>query len=127
MIDFLAGCRKVSAIEALEQDLRRRPVGTRLDVITALTPPEPNSGVEIAFAENGTGKLEGDRALLRRWGDDEAKVAAAIEALLVAELDDREQRLGLSGTRLTTGFYEPRVCDLAGVGARPEVRGQIHL
>ncbi len=113
LIGFLAGCERVDAIEALGHDLRQRPVGTRLDLVSAFDTSRSNFST-FASGSGGTGDVTANHDLRRQGTDEEAKVNAAVEALLVAELDDREQRLGMSGTRNGKNFSDPRVCDLAG-------------
>jgi hypothetical protein len=86
VVEFLASCGKVEAIEALGKDLRRRPVDLRGTVVSAF----------------------------REAGDQPERVRAAIEQVLVSALDDTDECIGLSGSRDGKEFADPRVCDLAG-------------
>ena len=113
LIGFLAGCGRADAIEALGRGLRARSVGTRLNVLSAMASDRVNQGI-VASGDGGTGNVSADRDLRRQSADDEAKVAAAVEALLVAELDDPDQRLGMSGTRNGKDFSDPYLGDFAG-------------
>jgi hypothetical protein len=93
--DFLANCGEVEAINALAKDLRNRPIALRLEVISVL---------------GGSGTFRSDKTPAK----EPAKVAAAVEALLVAALDDTEEYVGMSGSWNGKEYADPRICDMAG-------------
>lgn len=98
LVDFLAYCGRVAAVEALGKDLRRRPVDLRLRVLSAL------GGANSDRPQGAAGKPR----------DDAKRVRAAAERLFVVALDDREERKGMT-IRNASGqsIDDPRVCDVA--------------
>jgi hypothetical protein len=86
---FLAECGEVEAINALAKDLRKKPIDLRLEVLSSLA------------HQRGPAKQA-------------ARVEAAVEALLIAALDDTEERTGMSGIWNGKYFSDPRMCDVAG-------------
>jgi hypothetical protein len=104
---FLASCGTVEAIEALGKDLRRRPVDLRETVVKSFAEDEtPN-----LFSTEARGPLPPTDAARR---DPPERVRAAIERLLVAALDDTEERVGMGGVWGRKRFSDPRICDMAG-------------
>jgi hypothetical protein len=91
--DFLVLCGELEAMHALAHELHTRPVDVRLHVISNLWRPP-----------FGT----------RTPPKEPAKVAAEIERLLIASLDDPEERVGMSGSWGGKEFADPRICDMAG-------------
>ena len=112
LIDFLAGCGRVDAIEALGRDLRHRSVQERMHVVMAINPRGPHRSIGTSAAnEPPTDDGEKDH---RQQLDEESKVNAAAEAVLAAELEDTEKYVGLSGSIMAKDYSDPRVCDMAG-------------
>lgn len=106
LVEFLAGCGSVEAIEAMGKDLRKRPVDLRLTVVSAMRDSENFS---MATSGPGSGAANG-----REKPEEDPKVVAAGERLLVAQLDDTEERTGMSGSWGDKSFNDPRICDIAG-------------
>jgi hypothetical protein len=104
---FLASCGKVEAIAALEKDLRKRPLELRLQVVSSF-----GEAKSLSVVGSGGGGLinPGDK----KTHDNPKEVRTAIEQLLVAELDDTEERSGMSGSWNGKRFSDPRICDAAG-------------
>lgn len=98
LIAFLNRCERVDAMEALGRNLRQRLVSVRMDVVRAMMPPDPS----LDFGSVGKG------------ADDEAKVASACEALLISELDDNDERFGMSALIYNQPVNDPRMGDVAG-------------
>lgn len=90
LIDFLVSSDSPDAIHTLTQDIQKRTVDTRLTIVDAtdswIFTPVTNSPA----------------------------TRSAIEEFLVKELEDKEKRVGMSGTRFGKNFSDPRVCDMAG-------------
>jgi hypothetical protein len=101
---FLASSGSVEAIEALSNGLRKRPVGLRVEVISAFLGSES----WVTFASGKEGGRERDNNAAKR-----AKVREAVERLLVAALDDSDQE-NRSGIWMGKPISNPRVCDYAG-------------
>jgi hypothetical protein len=99
--EFLAGCGKIEAIKALAKDLCQRPVALRMTVI-------------FSFGESLAGGDAWHRPGERHNADDAKGVREAIVDLLVASLDDTEERTGMSGTWYGWSYSDPRICDVAG-------------
>ncbi|HYT92499.1 MAG TPA: hypothetical protein VEL76_27535 [Gemmataceae bacterium] len=101
---FLAGCGDVEAIAALAKDLRQRPVPIRMAVVscfgTAGNMHMAGAGGMLTFGEGKTAELP-------------REVRATIEKLLVAELDDTAEQIGVSGNWNGKSFTDPRICDVA--------------
>ncbi|MBN2498187.1 MAG: hypothetical protein JXR96_26590 [Deltaproteobacteria bacterium] len=106
LIAFLAGCGRAEAVRALGEDLRDRPVGIRLAVVSAF-------GESASFSSFSTGQGGGLQPAGRAAGLPE-DVRVEIEALLVAALDDETERVGMSGSWDGKSFSDPRICDVAG-------------
>jgi hypothetical protein len=104
---FLAGCNRREAIAALAKDLRKRPVDLRLAVVSAFG---ESHFLGVVAAAGGAALRPGENRASRI----SEPVREAIEELLIAALDDREERAGMSGTWNGKSFSDPRVCDLAG-------------
>jgi hypothetical protein len=105
--EFLAASGKLDAIIALAKDLRKRPIALRLCVVSCFAAVEPNS-----VSSEGWDPLP-----FRGHGQPSTftkEVRHAIEKLLVGELDDKAERIKLSGMWLGNKFRDPRVCDIAG-------------
>ncbi len=104
LIDFLAGCGQVRAVEALAEDLRRRPVDLRVAVVGAYAYSR-----SFSFFAVGSGPA----GLPDPPPKPEDGFDAAVQSLLVAELSDRKRHksssMGLGDAR----FTDPRVCELA--------------
>jgi hypothetical protein len=94
VVHFLGSSDSVVAVEALGNDLRRRPVSTRLEVIECLG--ETNSSFYPQPEATSTATLN------------------AIEKCLVQALEDTDERVGMSGSRGDKTFSDPRICDMAG-------------
>jgi len=91
LIEFLAYCKRLDAIQALAAELRKRPIRVRFHVIDA-------------FDENRWDRLDCSNVIL----------LGAIECLLVEGLEDTEANrnltLGINGKNIEA----PRTCDVAG-------------
>jgi hypothetical protein len=94
LAEYLANSGELDAIDALAKDLRKRPIDVRMSVIDGV------GGRQSYSVEQRPKKNE--------------KVELAKEALLVAALDDAEERSGESGSRGDKHYSNPRVCDIAG-------------
>jgi hypothetical protein len=94
LINFLLWCGKVETVNVLAKDLSKRPVDVTLHVIEAIH----SCGWD--------------------WKDYEMKLPdaarQAIDAILVAELDDSRERTGMAGTWDDKSFSNPRLCDMTG-------------
>jgi hypothetical protein len=91
LIEFLASCNRLEAVQALAADLRKRPVRERFHVIDA-------------FDENRWDRLP--------WSN--VVVLGAIERLLVEQLADTEAYADLTLGRDGKNVQGPRMCDVAG-------------
>jgi hypothetical protein len=91
IVDFLASCNSPEAIHALAENIGQRSVETRLTIVEAA-----------------------DSNWLPTVVSNAPATKAAIEVLLVKELEDTDERFGLSGTRNLKSYNDPRVCDMAG-------------
>jgi hypothetical protein len=107
LISFLARSGNAEAIDALGQNARA-PVDVRVAVIEAFLPPDAQPKTR---ASKGPSVSAMSRANLPTLPDGPA--GAAIDRLLGAALDDREQRIGLSATYDDMSYEDPRVCDMA--------------
>jgi hypothetical protein len=94
LAEYLANCGELEAIHALAKDLRKRPINVRMSVIDGL-------GGRQSYSFEQKPKKD-------------QKVDVAKEGLLVAALDDTEERAGESGSRNGKHYTDPRVCDIAG-------------
>ena len=94
LIEFLQGCYSTNAIAALAHDFRKLPPATKLDVMEVL------------------GEMDSPVTYLEHR--DKPALPASIETLLVSELDDTEERVGLGGSMNGISFCDPRICDIAG-------------
>jgi hypothetical protein len=109
LIDFLANSGSAAAIDALGHDLQKTPVEVRLAAVQVFLPfGRMNLG--------GTGPI-----VNTDFGDWNTKppttgpAGAAVERLLVSELDDSAKRVGLDGNIGDASFKDPRVCDMAAL------------
>ena len=91
LVEFLAFCNRLDAINALSADLRKRPIRERFEVIDA-------------FGEYSWERLPKCNVI----------VLGAIERLLVEELDDTEAYANLTLGRGGKDIKSPRMCDIAG-------------
>jgi hypothetical protein len=91
LITILASCNRGAGVRALATDWRKRPIDERIYVLKALS-------------EEGCQRGQGKRSVA---------VARAIDELLLAALDDMEERLAMSGSWDDKELTNPRVCDLA--------------
>jgi hypothetical protein len=100
LIEFLSGSGDVHAIEALGKRWKERTVDVRLDVVRYL------AGVGRPDEEASKKLTEETRVALR----------AKAEEILIAALDDTDERTGMSSgwTSNGKGYSDPRVCDAAG-------------
>jgi hypothetical protein len=105
--EFLATCGKVEAIAALEKDLRKRPVGLRLAVVSAFG----ESGNRYNISKTSGGSIQPGEKPAR---ENTKEGVAAIEHLLFGALDDTEERTGMSGSWNGKNYTDPRICDVAG-------------
>src|SRR5262249_28380439 len=103
---FLASSGEADAIKALAKDFRKRPVNLRMMVIQGFG----SSGSLSDFATGNSGLPRSGEKAAR----DKLNLRAAIEELLIAELDDTDELVGMSGTWDGKGFSDPRLCDVAG-------------
>ncbi len=93
---FLASVDSPDAINALEKNLRNRPLKTRMAILH-------NVG------EGGTRYGE-----IRSVSERSAATADAIEALLGASLEDSGLQPGDSGPRMGRHYRDMRICDMGG-------------
>jgi hypothetical protein len=103
---FLASSGEVDAIKALAKDFRKLPVNLRMMVIQE-------------FGRSGSLSVlrTGDSGALQPGGKSAPKkkdLHEAIEELLIVELDDIDELVGMSGTWDGKHFSDPRLCDVAG-------------
>ncbi|MGA2068723.1 MAG: hypothetical protein ABSG86_27390 [Thermoguttaceae bacterium] len=105
VVGFLAQCGDPAAIDALAKHMRRHGIDRRIAIVSAFG----TSGSFGVISSGGGGGLRPGRAGASQKGE----VEKAIERLLVAALDDTEQREGMSGSWGDKSFQDPRVCDLA--------------
>ncbi|HEY1788211.1 MAG TPA: hypothetical protein VGJ73_08660 [Verrucomicrobiae bacterium] len=87
VLDFLANANSPLAIKALGSKIQQCPVDVRLHIIDAID---------------------------QQGATNSAATWAAIEELLVEELGDTDDRMGMSGAIGNRSFSDPRVCDMAG-------------
>ncbi len=97
LINFLAASGDPEAIQALGQDLPKRPIKLRVVLIFAL-------GRDVC--------AEASSPPARNCKSPQA--VTATEELLLQALDDTKKYTGSSGTWQGKSYYSPRVCDLAG-------------
>jgi hypothetical protein len=109
LIDFLANSGSAAAIDALGHDLQKTPVEVRLAAVQVFLPFG-------RMSLGGTGPI-----VNTDFGDGNTKppttgpAGAAVERLLVSELDDSAKRVGLDGNIGDASFKDPRVCDMAAL------------
>jgi hypothetical protein len=94
---FLAQSGKPEAVAALAEGLARRPLDVRFAVVEAMR-CDP---IRVAFKNTN------------REDPEPSRLRAAVEALLVAALDDTEQGFGWSYSRGGKGISNPHLCDMA--------------
>jgi hypothetical protein len=105
VVGFLAGSGKVEAIEALARGLDERAVDLRLSVVSRF-----GEGGHLSVVTKGGGGMLNPGS--RR--DNAKAVRGAVEKVLLAALDDTEERTGMSGSWNGKSFSDPRICDIAG-------------
>jgi len=105
VMGFLAGCGDPAGIDALATHMSRHGVDRRVAIVSAFW-----GGSSGVISSGGGGGLQPGRSDVSK----KEEVEGAIERLLVAALDDTEQREGMSGSWGDKSFQDPRVCDLAG-------------
>ncbi|MGA3267428.1 MAG: hypothetical protein ABSE16_11465 [Verrucomicrobiota bacterium] len=93
VLEFLVNADSPAAIRGLGSGIRQSPVATRLDVVEAV------GGQSYWFYTGSTNSPA-------TW--------AAIEELLVHELEDTETEMGFSGSINGKDYDDLRVCDMAG-------------
>jgi hypothetical protein len=103
LITFLAHSDSAAAIGALGDDLQKQPVEVRFAIVEVFLFSKGNYG--------GAGPGVDVQAYMANLPAGEA--GAAIERLLVSELDDSAKRVGLNGNIGDTSYKDPRVCDMA--------------
>jgi hypothetical protein len=96
LVEFLATCGSLEAVQALGKDLHERPVDVRYEVISALRSDDCADAAQIPDS-----------------GCESPQVAAEVEELLIRALDDTEEYTIVLGWG-DVSFYDPRLCDLAG-------------
>lgn len=110
VIAFLAASGDVAAIEALGQEIERAPVDARLAVVRAFLPSGNGGGSWGGRAISLTGlSVGGIREPLA------GPVAAAIERLLVASLDDTARRFDMRESWNGITWEDPRIADMAAL------------
>jgi len=110
VIAFLAASGDVAAIEALGQGIERTPVDARLAVVRAFLPSGNGGGSWSGRAISLTGLPVGGvpQQLSGAAG-------AAIERLLVAELDDTARRYDMKESWNGITWQDPRIADMAAL------------
>jgi hypothetical protein len=108
---FLVDSGKIEAIRALGSGLDKRPSELRMAVLSAF-----GRFGDMAFVFNG-GNLWFSPEFSQYYKPtvESEKLRSAIEELLIAELDDTEQQIGLFGGFYGKSYHVPRLCDFAGV------------
>ncbi len=91
LIYFMVWCGRVEALRALAKDLSKRPVNVGADVLYCLA---DTTGEEYARSVSGA-------------------VQEVVDELLVSELEDTRQRMGMSGIIEDKHYTDPRLCDLS--------------
>lgn len=118
LIMFLAKCGSPRAIDALH-DVAQSPVDVRLAVVKAFLPPRTDPdrrkssyvGAGGANYAGGVSNMINPEIALLPGGT----VGAAIDRLLGAALDDKGQRVGLTGAYDEFSYIDPGVCDIAAL------------
>jgi hypothetical protein len=90
LIEFLVSCNRLDTLGALAENLRKRPVSVRFEVIKSVYMTAPRGGVPFSNTH------------------------VLVEELLVNELDDMERREGLRLAWDNKKCRDPRLCDIAG-------------
>jgi hypothetical protein len=108
LIAFLANSGNAAAIDALGHDLQKTPVEVRL------------AAVQVFLPFGSMGLSATGPSVTTDFGDGITKlptgpVGAAVERLLVSELDDSGRRVGMQGDIGDASFKDPRVCDMAAL------------
>lgn len=106
LVGFLAGCNEIEAVDALGRGLADRPVDVRVEVVSVFGRDGNLSLSHFGGAGLSPGKAPNEK---NRPG-----LRAAVLKLLLAALDDTEERYGMSGNWNGKDFSDPRVCDVAG-------------
>lgn len=107
LIGFLAWCGAPGAVDALGEKLRERPLAVRFEVVQAFAGHGRYFRSMLSFDSDTDETHDTDRMPL--------ETRAAIEKLLVAELEDTEERTGSGGSWAGQSYQDPRVCDFAGM------------
>jgi hypothetical protein len=107
VIEFLAKSEDPAAIDALAADLRRTPVDVRLAAVMVYLPWPRAAG------QSSEGKGVSARGDIKDLPGGSA--GSAIERLLIAALDDKDQRLNLRGDYDEVSYKDPRICDMAAL------------
>ena len=110
IITFLAGSDSADAMEALAYNLKKTPVDVRLAVAEVFL-PFPTA--DQSYGVGGIGPAVSVDADIDKLPA--GKAGAAIERLLVSELDDTAKCVGTEGYYCEASFKDPRVCDMAAL------------
>ncbi len=110
VIGFLASSGNADAIDALALDLKKTPVDVRLAVVKVFMPVAKAGESAGEFANDLTVSVDADIP-----AEFSAKASAAMERMLVSELDDTGRRVGMSGNYNEVSYKDPRVCDMAAL------------
>jgi len=109
LIAFLAESGSERAIDALGRDLGKAPIDVRLAAVEVFLPfGQSGGGSSIGMSVTASGSTPRDTPNL----PDEA-TNAAVERLLVSELDDAERRFGMERDFGGVSVTDPRACDTA--------------
>ena len=104
VIEFLAGCGDPKAVDALAKHMRAHGIDRRIAIVSVF-----GHGSFGVISSGGGGGLSPGKS----GPTQKESVKKAVERLLVAALEDTEQREGMSGSWGDKSFQDPRVCDLA--------------
>lgn len=107
LISFLASCGQVEAIKALGHNWSEQPAGIRLEIVSAFGTSD--SKRVLSYGTGGTLRA-GESSPDKR----SPKLRAAMLKLLLAALDDTDERTGMFGMWGNESFPDPRICDVAG-------------
>ncbi|HET6246357.1 MAG TPA: hypothetical protein VFE47_01565 [Tepidisphaeraceae bacterium] len=104
LLEFLTSSNDLAAIHALKDQIGVWPVSSRLAIVESLGRSENFMAVSSGSGPNLSAAVAVKRS---------QATLDAIEDLLIAELDDTEERVGMSGSIGDDSFSDPRVCDMA--------------
>ena len=107
IISLLAESADVRAIDTLRDDMAATPVEVRLAIVEAFL-PRPRHGGRSA---TGPGVM----IVVDLPALPAGETGRAVERLLLAALDDRTARIGMTGTYDEISFVDPRVADMAAL------------